>query len=272
MIPLIQIPKFVEDVIRKCLKKGRDILDSLTPTSVDILHAAVGISTEAGELEKAVWLARSHKSYHPMDRFGDYIRQEDDWTQYWAPQYGIPIDLKNVREEMGDHQFYFNSLLMSMDAYVEDLTDPCTDRKRIPGLWHSRLTPEELIRQGKSSPRELLCDLVSIHSIIAGDILDLVKKHVIYNKPLDTKKEGESLSLEEKLLALLANDHWVQYQMAVVIGTTLEDIQKENEQKLSKGANARYKEGYSDKAAHDRADKADEDDGHEVNEVTKVNK
>lgn len=73
--------------MRKALAKpGADILAALTPESAHLLHMAVGVAGEAGELLDAI---KKHSVY------------------------GKPIDRENVIEESGDILFY---LLGLMDA------------------------------------------------------------------------------------------------------------------------------------------------------------
>lgn len=61
------------------VKPGIDILKDLTPEKVDLLHAAVGVGGEAGELLDAV---KRHVIY------------------------GKDLDRDNVVEELGDLEFY----------------------------------------------------------------------------------------------------------------------------------------------------------------------
>lgn len=67
-------------MVKALVKPGAEILKTLTPDKVDLLHAAMGITTEAGELLNAV---KAHVIY------------------------GKPLDHANVREETGDLEFYF---------------------------------------------------------------------------------------------------------------------------------------------------------------------
>lgn len=75
----------------------------------------------------------------------------------------------------------------------------------------------------------------------AGELLDQVKKHVIYNKPLDSENLVEELGDLEFYLEMLR-------QAASI---TRQDTLDRNIAKLS----IRYAEGYSDQAAQARADK-----------------
>jgi NTP pyrophosphatase (non-canonical NTP hydrolase) len=76
----------------------------------------------------------------------------------------------------------------------------------------------------------------------AGELLDAVKKHVVYNKALDVENVIEELGdIEFYLQGVRAN-----------LGITREETLEHNLVKLRK----RYAAGYSDKAAQERADKA----------------
>ena len=70
-------------MVAKLLKPGTDILDNLTPTGCDLIHAVMGIAGEAGELIDAVKKAVIYRK---------------------------PIDLDNVVEELGDLEFYIEAL------------------------------------------------------------------------------------------------------------------------------------------------------------------
>lgn len=86
----------------------------------------------------------------------------------------------------------------------------------------------------------------SLHAAVgiageSGEILDAIKKTWIYNKPLDRENVLEECGdLLFYLQALLAHN-----------GFTMQDARDHNIAKLAK----RYPEGYTDKAAQERADK-----------------
>lgn len=75
----------------------------------------------------------------------------------------------------------------------------------------------------------------------AGELEDAIKKHVIYNKPLDRdhimEEIGDLLFYVRRIMTDLDMD--------------MEEVINNNIAKLSK----RYEAGYSDKAAQERADK-----------------
>lgn len=77
----------------------------------------------------------------------------------------------------------------------------------------------------------------------AGELLDAVKKHVIYNKPL-----GYDHIVEE-----LGDLEFYSEGVRQNLGITRTEVLNKNMQKLGK----RYEKGYSDKAAQERADKKD---------------
>ncbi len=64
-------------------KPGQDIINDLTPEKADLLHMAIGVSGEGGELLDAV---KKHAIYAKV------------------------IDLENVIEELGDLEFYMEGV------------------------------------------------------------------------------------------------------------------------------------------------------------------
>jgi len=72
-----------QGMVKALVKDPVEILKSLTPEKVDLLHATIGIVGEAGELLDAV---KAHVIYNK------------------------PLDLANVLEEHGDSEFYWEHL------------------------------------------------------------------------------------------------------------------------------------------------------------------
>lgn len=95
--------------------------------------------------------------------------------------------------------------------------------------------------------------LALIHAIMgisgeSGELLDALKKAVMYNKPLDTANVVEKLGDLEFCLEALRQ----------TLGIDRKDTLAHNIEKLT-GANGRYREGrYSDEAAQSRRDKTGE--------------
>jgi NTP pyrophosphatase (non-canonical NTP hydrolase) len=93
-----------------------------------------------------------------------------------------------------------------------------------------------------TGPRAHLLHMTVGVSGEAGELLDAVKKHVIYGKALDHENVVEELGDIEFYLQGIRNG----------LGLERTEIIEANMRKLG----VRYSEGYSDAAAQDRADKA----------------
>lgn len=76
----------------------------------------------------------------------------------------------------------------------------------------------------------------------AGELLDAIKKAVIYRRDLD----------RENVIEELGDLEFYMEGVRQAIGVSRESVLEANYEKLSK---KRYKNGYSDKAAQERADK-----------------
>ena len=81
------------DLVAALVKDPDQLLADLTPESAHMLHMAVGVSGEAGELLDAV---KRHAIYNR------------------------PIDLDNVIEELGDLEFYMEGIRQSLSISRED--------------------------------------------------------------------------------------------------------------------------------------------------------
>lgn len=116
------------------------------------------------------------------------------------------------------------------------------------------MTHAELVKALKKSPIDIgatisVVDLDLIHMILgisgeAGELLDAVKKQVIYRKPLDIDNVIEELGDLEFYLEGLRQ----------ILQLSREEILQKNISKLTK----RYGEKYSDSAAQARVDKLPE--------------
>lgn len=85
-----------EDMVKALAKPGAAIVESLTPTSAHILHMAVGVCGEAGELMDAV------------KRAAIYLK---------------PLDRVNVVEELGDLEFYMEGLRAELGITRKECLD-----------------------------------------------------------------------------------------------------------------------------------------------------
>lgn len=113
-------------------------------------------------------------------------------------------------------------------------------------------THEDLVSRLAKHPGDILAALTHlqmdlIHGAMgvsgeAGELLDAVKKYAVYNKPLDHQNVVEELGDIEFYLQMIRRS----------LNISRETTLQANINKLLK----RYPEGYTDQAAHARADKA----------------
>lgn len=184
------------EMVRVLAKSGNSIAYQMSGSDAHLLHMAVGISGEAAEL---------------LDAY--VISTEQD----------IDLDLVNVKEELGDLEFYIEGfrrgIRVTRDEVHEVHPNPFQNEYNQQAPW--------------------MC----VHlSVASGELLDLVKKATVYRKEVPA----------EKLMELLAKiDHILGY-IRELEGFGYQEILDGNIDKLGK----RYKGfQYSDKAAQVRADK-----------------
>lgn len=113
------------------------------------------------------------------------------------------------------------------------------------------MTHPELVEKLVKPPSKILFDLNLravnlIHMVMGiggetGELVDAIKKHTVYGRPLDIQNVIEELGDLEFYMEGLRQE----------LGLSRKQILDANIVKLQK----RYSDGYSDKAAHDRADK-----------------
>ena len=82
-------------------KDGSQIKDELTPEQSNLIHMAIGVSTEAGEL---------------LDAFKKHVI------------YQKPLDVENVKEELGDLLFYMSNLMQSVGLSFKDVLQHNIDK------------------------------------------------------------------------------------------------------------------------------------------------
>lgn len=188
--------------VQSRVKPGEDIMATMTPFRARLLHAAIGLSGEAGELLYAV---------EPISRDGNPL---------------MLLDEDNIKEELGDLHFYLSDLgaLLEEKDFIRYEVGPDV---------YDRLFSHNTAIRARLS--------VSVIATEAANVLDVVKKHVIYNKPLDTETLIDHAS---KLRAAM-------YFLSSVFDWKPADLMDANREKLEK----RYPTGYTDAAAAARADK-----------------
>lgn len=91
--------------------------------TLDTLHAAVGVSSEAGELLDAV-------------------------KKHWA--YGQPLDIVNVKEELGDLFFYVTAMMIATGISFTDVLQSNVEKleKRYPAGYTDAAAKERVDKQG----------------------------------------------------------------------------------------------------------------------------
>ena len=82
-------------------KDGADIKRELTPEQASLLHMGCGVSTEANELLDAI---KKHTIYQK------------------------PLDVENVKEELGDLLFYMSNLMQSVGLAFEEVLQHNIDK------------------------------------------------------------------------------------------------------------------------------------------------
>jgi len=83
-----QTAEIHEIMVAELAKPGQDIIDHLTPESANILHMAIGVCGEAGELMDAI------------KKFAIYRKD---------------LDFDNVIEELGDMFFYLQGIRLALN-------------------------------------------------------------------------------------------------------------------------------------------------------------
>src|SRR5574337_722271 len=107
-----------QKLVASLVKPGQDILNDITPDSINLWHMATGICGEAGELL-------------------DAIKK--------VAVYNKNIDLENVIEELGDLEFYMEGLRQALDLDREAILKYNYDKlnKRYPSGSYSNKDAQE---------------------------------------------------------------------------------------------------------------------------------
>lgn len=101
-----------EDMVSGLKKAGDLILQEMSPEQADVLHMAVGVSGEAGELLDAI----------------------KKWVIYQKP-----LDRENVVEELGDLEFYMEGLRQRLGITRQECISANIEKlgKRYAGLQYT---------------------------------------------------------------------------------------------------------------------------------------
>lgn len=143
----------------------------------------------------------------------------------FATVHDCKIDQVNLVEELGDIEFYLQMVR----------TNLATPRHLVLGYASS------VDRPSYATTLEVFAGL----AVCSSDLLDQVKKVVVYNKTQDLQALMLQLGRIEDMLGAIRD----------LYGITRDTVIEANVTKLATGPNARYKNGYTDQAAQDRADK-----------------
>ena len=114
----MDINTYLKESERTLIDKGLD---------KNLLHAAMGISTEAGEL---------------MDQFKRHIF------------YGKELDVVNIKEEMGDLMWYMAILMRELDLNFEEILQLNIDKLR--ARFPQKFTEEDALNRNLDKERSIL--------------------------------------------------------------------------------------------------------------------
>ena len=122
----INLDKQFDEMTLALAKNGQDIINDLTPEKADLLHMAVGVSGEAGELLDAVKK---------------------------AVIYNKEMDLENVIEELGDLEFYMSKIRQIVGITREEILKRNIDKLSIryaKGKYSNDQAQERADKEGVS--------------------------------------------------------------------------------------------------------------------------
>ena len=126
-----------DDMVCELKKPGEDVLSELSPVDANLVHLALGVAGEAGELVDAIKKATI---------------------------YGKPLDMENMCEELGDLEFYMAAIRQCCGFTRRDVLrhNIAKLRKRYGGSYSNEAAKaradKTMIRLG-SEGTELFCAL-----------------------------------------------------------------------------------------------------------------
>ena len=113
-----------ENMTLALAKDGKEIKHEITPEQANLLHMAVGVSGEAGELLDCI---KKHTIYQK------------------------PLDIENVKEELGDLLFYMSNLMQSVGLSFEEVLQHNVDKLSVRYSSGSYSNKQPLKRADKVS-------------------------------------------------------------------------------------------------------------------------
>lgn len=131
-----------QQFVNSIIKPGDEIIRQLTPQQAHLLHMAVGVSGEAGELLDAI---KKHCVYQKA------------------------MNMENVMEEAGDILFYLTGILNELDMTIEQCIQANMDKlsKRYPSGSYSNA--DAIARADKNDQPSDVKPLVNIEDDF-GDV------------------------------------------------------------------------------------------------------
>lgn len=143
------------DFVNSRTKNPEDILCSLSPGRVNILHATLGISGEAGEL---------------VDAIKKYI------------VYNRELDIENIKEELGDLFFYIQMLMNSTNLTMEQIIKH--NMEKLNKRYATTYTDKEAIERNDKTPKPLFAPKIKTTDITfeCPNCLQWFPKSAVYNK------------------------------------------------------------------------------------------
>jgi len=162
--------------------------------SMNLIHAALGIGSETGELAETV-------------------------NAIWM-DLPTPSDSSNIREEIGDASWYAALLCAHMGWEFGRLI-----------VWDQEGVRDLSFALYKASS---VASPVAVHECLvgfAGEILTIIKAHAIYGKPLPAEKLMEQTALYITSLAYLSEMYAVDY--AVALDYNIEKLRRRYPDKYS---------------------------------------
>jgi len=113
-----------KDFVAVLIKDPKEVLETLTPEKVDMLHAASGIGGEAGEVTELV-----KKSVF----------------------YNKEIDRQEVVKELGDLKFYVTRLMTILDITEEEVEQ--VNREKLAERYEGLVYSDEAAKQRKDKEK-----------------------------------------------------------------------------------------------------------------------
>lgn len=115
---MIDVRPTHSELVAALVKPGEAIIDTLTPEKADLLHMALGVAGEAGELVDAI------------KKFAIYNKD---------------LDRENVKEELGDLLFYMRRIMQRMGLDIEDVEQANIEKLliRYKGIMYSDKAAQE---------------------------------------------------------------------------------------------------------------------------------